>query len=73
MKILSASRLDKIKNTAIRKSVVLEHHENEHPENAYITLNGLVQGNRQRGRPVKMKPDGIRDDVKKLNLIIRSK
>ena len=36
----------------------------------YITLNGTVQGDTQRGRPVKRWLDGIRNDVKKLNLTI---
>ena len=36
----------------------------------YLPLDGLVQGNRQRGRPVKRWSDDISDDVKKLNLKI---
>ena len=85
-KILGVSRLDQIRNTTIRKSLDLKENLNERISQKrlrfydhimrmntqrmpYIPLNGMVQGNR-RGRPVKRWLDGIRDDVKKLNLTI---
>ena len=86
-KILGVSRLDKIRNKTIRKSLNLKENLIERISQKrlryyghimrmntqrmpYITLNGMVQGNRQQGRPVKRWLDGIRDDVKKLNLTI---
>ena len=34
----------------------------------YITLNGMVHGERQRGKPVKRWLDGIKNDIKLLNI-----
>jgi len=36
----------------------------------YLTLNGMVQGNRLRGRPAKRWLDSVKQDIKKLNLTI---
>ena len=86
-KILGVRRLDKIRNTTIRKSLNLKENLIERislkrlsyydhimrmstQRMPYITLNGMVKGNRQRGRPVKRWVDGLRNDVKKLNLTI---
>ena len=86
-KILGVNRLDKIRNTTVRKSLDLKENLIERISQkrlcyyghimrmntqrmTYITLNGMVQRNRQRERPVKRWLDAIRDDVKKLNLTI---
>ena len=83
--ILGVSRLDKIRNTTIRKSLDLKKKFIERISQKrfryyghimrmntqrmpYIILNGMVQGNRQRGRQVKRWLDGIRNAVEKLNL-----
>ena len=81
-KILGVSRLDKIRNTTIRKSLDLKEDiiiqisqkrlryyghimRMKTKRMPYITLNGMVQRDRQRGRPVKRWLDSIRNDVKK--------
>ena len=84
-KIMGVSRLDKIRNTTIRKTVGLKYDVIEKITQKrlqyyghimrmdahrlpYITLNGLVHGERPRGRPVKRWLDGIKEDIKLLNL-----
>ena len=81
-KILGVSRLDKIRNTTIRKSLDLKEDiiiqisqkrlryyghimRMKTKRMPYLTLNGMVQRDRQRGRPVKRWLDSIRNDVKK--------
>ncbi len=84
-KIRGISKLNKIRNTTIRKSPEMSqniidriqlkrlryygHVMRMNPQRLpYITLNGLVEGNRPRGRPAKRWLDGVKDDINRVNL-----